>query len=108
MAQTPMRSTAIDYWKMVTDYNVSGIVTCSEDFEEEVSQLLNNNMLLNHGTLLQEWLLYESCEIGQFIVKVTIESESSEVIRRHISISDIEVGELLIDAVCLCMHKLEM
>ena len=40
MAQTPMRSTAIDYWKMVTDYNVSGIVTCSEDFEEEVSQLL--------------------------------------------------------------------
>ncbi len=44
-------------------------------------------------TLLQEWLLYESCEIGQFIVKVTIESESSEVIRRHISISDVEVGD---------------
>ena len=35
-----MRSTTIDYWKMVTDYNVSGIVTCSGDFEEEVSQLL--------------------------------------------------------------------
>ena len=35
-----MRSTANDYWKMVTDYNVSGIVTCSEDFEEEVSHLL--------------------------------------------------------------------
>ncbi len=51
-------------------------------------------MWLNHGTLLQEWLLYESCEIGQFLVNVTIESESSEVIRRHISISDVEVGEL--------------
>ena len=41
---------------------------------------------------MQEWLLYESCEIGQFIVKVTIEFESSKAIRRHISISDIEVG----------------
>ena len=40
IAQTPMRSTAIDYWKMVTDYNVSGIVTCSEDFEEEVNSLI--------------------------------------------------------------------
>ena len=38
-------------------------------------------------------------------MKVTIESESSEVIRRHISISDIEVGELLINVcVCACIN----
>ena len=85
-----MRSTAIDYWKMVTDYNVSGIVTCSEDFEEEVSSLIIIDVIESCNQL-QEWLLYESCEIGQFIVKVNIKSESSEVIRRHISISDIEV-----------------
>ena len=36
IAQTPMRSTANDFWKMIPDYKVSGIVTCSEDFEEEV------------------------------------------------------------------------
>ncbi len=35
-----MSSTAIDYWKMVTDFNLSGIVTCSENFEEEVSSLI--------------------------------------------------------------------
>ncbi len=40
IAQTPMRCTAIDYWKMVTDYKVSVVVTCSEDFEEEVSSLI--------------------------------------------------------------------
>ena len=87
-----MRSTANDFWKVILDYKVSGIVTCSEDFEEEVSQLLILYVVEYDCTQLQKWLLYESCEIGQFIVKVTIESESSEVIRRHISISDIEVG----------------
>ena len=40
IAQTPMRSTANDFWKMILDYKVSGIVTCSEDFEEEVSSLI--------------------------------------------------------------------
>ena len=38
IAQTPMNHTANDFWKMILDYKVSGIVTCSEDFEEEVSQ----------------------------------------------------------------------
>ena len=32
-----MSSTANDFWKMILDYKVSGIVTCSETFEEEVS-----------------------------------------------------------------------
>ena len=91
IAQTPMNHTANDFWKMILDYKVSGIVTCSEDFEEKVNQLLILYVVEYDCTLLQKWLLYESCEIGQFIVKVTIESESSEVIIRHISICDIEV-----------------
>ena len=40
-----MRSTAIDYWKMVTEHNVSGIVTCSEDLEEEVSSSIIINVI---------------------------------------------------------------
>ena len=96
IAQTPMNHTANDFWKMILDYKVSGIVTCSEDFEEEVNQLLILYVVEYDCTLLQKWLLYESCEIGHFIVNVTTESESSEMIRRHISISDIEVGDYML------------
>ena len=40
IAQTPMNHSANDFWKMILDYKASGIITCSEDFEEEVSSLI--------------------------------------------------------------------
>ena len=37
IAQTPMRNTAIDFWKMIIDYSIPGVITCSEECcDEEV------------------------------------------------------------------------
>ena len=54
IAQTPMRSTANDFWKMILDYKVSGIVACSEDFEEEVSF----SLIIIKDVIVQIMVLY--------------------------------------------------